>query len=275
MRGERARFLPYTSDLYSVALVFGMLALMLAPFALSLPPAVAAPWIVFAGFVNIAVNLVNHNHTHVRTFGPEWPNRVFEYLLTLTRGSSATFIAVIHNRNHHHFEGSEEDWFCAANQGDGPRCLRPFVYVARTLNRFRKGARTRSMPARLRRAINREHAALAAFLLVLLALDWRKVVLFVGLPLTLGNSFVVLTNLLHHDGAVVGSRHDVSFTYASPLENLLFLNGGYHAMHHLDPSLHWSRLPEEHARRLAPHASPAMTRWSMFAHLAGAYFLAR
>jgi fatty acid desaturase len=271
----RRGFLPYARDLYSVALVCGMLALMLVPFALALPPLIAAAWILFACFVNIAVNLVNHNHTHVRTFGPEWANRVFEYLLTLTRGSSATFIAVIHNRNHHHFEGSEKDWFCATNQGEGPRPFRPFVYVTRTLDRFRRGARARSMPRRLRRAINREHAALAVFLLLLLWLDWRTLVLYTGLPLIAGNWFTVLTNLLHHDDAVVGSKHDVSFTYLSPLENLLFLNGGYHAMHHLDPSLHWSLLPEAHAERLAPVASPRMTRWSMFAQLFSAYFLAR
>lgn len=275
VNARRSRFLQHSSDLYAIALVTGMLALMVVPFALPLPQAVAVAWIVLAAFVNIAVNLVNHNHTHVRTFGPEWANRVFELLLTLTRGSSATFIAVIHNRNHHHHEGTAKDWFAPANQGDGPLPLRPLVYVLRTLNRFRAGARARSMPRRLRAAIRREHAALAVFLLVLLALDWRKVMLFIGVPLTVGNLFVVLTNLIHHDGAAVGSAYDGSFTYTSRLENLLFLNGGYHAMHHLDPALHWSRLPAEHARRLAPHAAPSMVRKSMFAHVVHAWLWPR
>lgn len=74
------------------------------------------------------------------------------YVLTLTRGSSATFIAVIHTRNHHDHEGTERDGFCTTNQGTGPVPLRPFVYVVRTFNRFRQGARTRSMPACLRAA---------------------------------------------------------------------------------------------------------------------------
>jgi fatty acid desaturase len=264
-------FLPFAADLYSIALVAGMLGLMVLPFAVPLPAPVAAVWIVFAGFVNIAVNLVNHNHTHVRTFGREWANRVFEYLLTLTRGSSATFIAIIHNRNHHHFEGTERDWFAPSNQGDGPPWRRPVVYVMRTLNRFRTGARTRSMPAKLRRAIRREHAALAVFLLALAWLDWQKLVLYVGLPLTFGNLFTVLTNLLHHDGAVAGAGPDVSYSYLSPLENRLFLNGGYHAMHHQEPALHWSELARAHAERLRGRQSPGMERWSMFARVLRGY----
>jgi fatty acid desaturase len=106
---------------------------------------------------------------------------------------------------------------------------------------------------------------------VLLLLDWQKVMLFIGLPLTFGNLFTVLTNLLHHDGAVAGAGHDVSYSYMSPLENLLFLNGGYHAMHHQDPALHWSELPAAHAVRLAPRQAPGMERRSMFAQVVWGY----
>ena len=265
MSGRKTGALPYRADLYSIALVLGMLALMLVPFARPLPAAVAVPWIALAGFVNIAVNLVNHNHTHVRTFGRPWLNRAFEYLLTLTRGSSCTFIAIIHNRNHHHYEGSERDWFRPSHQGDGPMWRRPFVYVLGAINNFRKEARVRSMPQKLRSAIRHEHAALAVFLVALAWADYRALVLYVGIPLTFGNWFVVLTNLLHHDGAGVGG----SYSYTSRLENALMLNGGYHAMHHLEPSLHWSELPAAHARH--PRAG-ALTRVSMFGHLFRAYF---
>lgn len=262
---RRARVLPYAADLYSILLVAGMLALVVAPFFWRPPGWLVVPWLSFAAFVNIAVNLVNHNHTHVRTFGRPWLNRIFEYALTLTRGSSCTFIAIIHNRNHHHFEGSERDWFRCDHQGTGPIWKRPFVYVLNTINCFRKGARVRSMPAKLRAAINREHAALALFLLGLLWLDWRALMIYVGVPLTLGNWFVVLTNLLHHDGAGVGG----SYSYLNPLENLVMLNGGYHAMHHLEPGLHWSELPAAHAVRLA---DTPLVRPSMFVHLYRAFW---
>lgn len=274
MARSQYRILTHPSDVYSVLLVLGMLVVMAVPYRISMGPLAAFAWIVAAGFLNIAVNLVNHNHVHVRTFRVAWLNRVFEILLTLARGSSATFIAMIHNLNHHRHEMTSEDWFETANQGHGPRPLRPFVYVWRTVRRFRQGLAGTRIPEKARRAILLERVVLNAALLGLLILDWKTTLVFVLLPLVVGNGFVVLTNLLHHDGAETGSGVNNSISYLNPLENLLYLNGGYHAMHHLEPSLHWSQLKSAHQLKIAPHAGSGMVRGSMFYHLATHYLLA-
>jgi fatty acid desaturase len=267
-----ARILAHPADAYSVAVVLGMAAMMVSPYFVAMPPGPAAAWIVTAGFLNIAVNLVNHNHTHRRTFGMGWLNRLFEFMLTLTRGSSATYIAMIHNINHHRHEGRDGDWFSCDNQGTGPRPLRPFVYVWRTVRRFRRGMATMRMPRRIRRSILQERIVLNALLLIALVADWRVTLLYVLIPLTFGNAFVVLTNLLHHDGAAVGPSVENAFSYVNSLENWLYLNGGYHAMHHKMPGLHWSELKAAHARHVAPLIPPDRIRGSMFAHLWKAYF---
>lgn len=52
----------------------------------------------------------------------------------------------------------------------------------------------------------------------------------------------------HHQHAGLEERDHVtaSRTYLSPVYNWLAFNVGYHAAHHYQPSLHWSRLPQLH-----------------------------
>jgi fatty acid desaturase len=45
------------------------------------------------------------------------------------------------------------------------------------------------------------------------------------------------------------------------LYNLLFFNDGYHAEHHANPGLHWTRLTEHHEAAARASAWPAPLRW--------------
>ena len=261
------RVLPYWQDLYTLAVVVLCAGLLTAPFFLELSWGETVLWIVCSCFVNFIVNLIDHNHIHVPTFGYRWLNIGFGLLLTVLRGASERFTVVIHNMNHHRYEGTEDDWFWPGNAGDGPVIFQPFVYTVRTARRFkREGADLFDRMKRVNGRIQRvENLCLVLVMVGLLWADWQKALLFVLIPWIAGNYGIVYTNLLFHKGCDPSSKFTLSKNYLNPVEQLIFLNGGYHTMHHLKPALHWSQLPREHQLHVAPYLDPKYARDSIFA----------
>ena len=66
------------------------------------------------------------------------------------------------------------------------------------------------------------------------------------MPWAGGLALPVAVNLFQHDGLEAPRARD----FKHPVLNWLLFNNGYHAAHHAAPTLHWSRLPAEHARRV-------------------------
>ncbi len=262
---KRKRILPYWQDIYSLAMVAFCTYLLVAPFFLSLSPLEAFGWIALSSFVNFIVNLIDHNHIHVGTFGYRPLNVGFGLLLTALRGASERFTVVIHNMNHHRFEGTKEDWFWPGNAGDGPVIFQPLVYTVRTARRFkREGA---ELFARMKKQNGRiqlvENISLVLVSGTALVADWSTALLFVLIPWICGNYSIVYTNLLFHKDCDPSSKLTLSRNYLNPVEGAIFLYGGYHTMHHLKPRVHWSQLPAQHEIHVAPQLDPKYVRNSM------------
>ena len=90
-----------------------------------------------------------------------------------------------------------------------------------------------------------------------------KTFLFLLIPWIFGNYFIVFTNLLFHKNCDPHDKMNLSKNYTNPIENFLFLNGGYHTIHHLYPRVHWSQLPRMHQKYVGPFISPKLTLNSM------------
>ena len=100
----------------------------------------------------------------------------------------------------------------------------------------------------------------------LLALDWRKALCFVVVPQLIANLGIVGINFLWHDGCDPDHPVNHSRNFTGRLLNYLALNNGYHGMHHEEPALHWSLLPEAHARRIRPGLHPALEQPSILVY---------
>ena len=74
-------------------------------------------------------------------------------------------------------------------------------------------------------------------------------------------------NLLQHDGCDENSEWNGSRNFVGKLVNFWTYNNGYHTIHHIEPGLHWSLLPAEHAKRVAPFIHPNLDQPSLLAYL--------
>ena len=271
----KKKILPFQSDLYTLLIMFTCSFFLFFPIFFSIKGIIIIPWLLISLFINFIVNLINHNHSHVPTFGMSWLNKLFEFHLTLNRGASASFIKIIHNLNHHKYAGSEEDWFSPLNEGNGELIYRPFVYVKQTVKKFRLGAKPfyQKMGNDFIRQMKIENIILVIFIISLLWLNWQAFLIFVLVPWYFGNMFLVLTNLIFHKGTSPSDQYNLSLNFLNSLENKLFLNGGYHTAHHLKPHIHWSQLPQLHENEVASKIDQKFIKDSMFVHLATSYFI--
>jgi len=108
--------------------------------------------------------------------------------------------------------------------------------------------------------------------ILLLLLDWRKFLLYVWAPHFFAQWGIVSMNMLQHDGCDPDVDHDSSVevknyngarNFVGPVINYLTFNNGYHTIHHMKPTLHWSQLPVEHERLVKPHVHPALDEQCM------------
>ncbi len=65
----------------------------------------------------------------------------------------------------------------------------------------------------------------------------------------------------HYEHAGRPASHDPGISCYHPVYNLLWLNDGYHAEHHRQPGLHWSRLPGRRRQDTRVSHWPPVLRW--------------
>ena len=115
----------------------------------------------------------------------------------------------------------------------------------------------------------------------LLALDWKKALVFVILPQLHGLHWLLATNYLQHahaDGrrqAPAGSApRDTAgrmLNYARNFEgwvNPLLFNIGLHTAHHECPHAHWSELTALHDRTYRSRVHPALNEGGLLPYMA-------
>lgn len=230
----------------------------------------ATPWLGFGAFVACAAK---HNHMHHPTFRRPSHNLLFQHALALLTGTTATGILQPHNRRHHGANQSARDFVRCSIVSFRSNALNliAFPFVAIWTMRREKDDELAlwraGRPKLFRRALV-ERLVLGAFAVAVLVVDAGAAVATFFAPWLLGQLALVAINLVQHQDCDPASDVDHSRDVVGPVLNYVLLNSGFHAAHHLRPSLHWSRLPAHHAAHVEPRRRAPLTHRTLAGALA-------
>jgi fatty acid desaturase len=274
-----SRFLRYKADRRTLSIVTGWFALVAFQWVVAPSnPWIAAPLLALTCAGAFLGAVATHNAVHCPVFHQRWQNNLWQIVLTLTYGHPVSSYLPGHNLSHHRHAETVRDvmrtdkarfrvnlfnllFFTASI---GPSIMGAEIKYARFATKRRP---------RFTRQLLVETVCMVLFIGALLALDWKKALLYVLLPWQYAAWGIVTMNLLQHDGCDATSPWNHSRNFVGSVINWLAFNNGYHTIHHLKPTLHWSLAPEEHARVVRPSMDPRLDEPSMITYLARTYFL--
>ncbi|MCB9680107.1 MAG: fatty acid desaturase [Alphaproteobacteria bacterium] len=204
-----------------------------------------------------------HNVIHSPMFTRPWMNDAWRVVQTLWYGQPVSLFVPVHNHSHHKHAQTRKDLtrttkvrhrWQLVNLLTGIQWQKAAARDSKAY--FTEQARRGRKVARLFRV---ESVVLVVAYLALLAIDWKGALVYVIVPHQFGATCIRGINFLQHDGCAYDlDGYDHSRNFVGSWFNWLFLNNGYHTIHHMRPGLHWSVLADKHAELVAPHIHPAL-----------------
>jgi fatty acid desaturase len=249
------------------------------------------PWLVpwtlpFALYVGLCAGALSHNQNHCPAFRDRRHNGLFAAWLSIFYGFPTFVWIPTHNQNHHRYVNGPGDatitwrhtkkntWLVAVTYFfvSAPR-QKPLI------ERFVAHAKARD--PRMHRAIVVQQWTLGLAHAGLLALasglrGWgpgaATYLCSFGACAIMGPWGSIFVNYIQHVHCDPWSAHDHSRNFVSRSTNYFLFNNGYHTAHHETPGLHWSELPQAHAR-IAHLIDPALNERSITGYCLRAYVL--
>ncbi|MFW5920480.1 MAG: fatty acid desaturase family protein [Polyangiales bacterium] len=221
-----------------------------------------------------------HNAIHCPVFRHRWINKIYQVVLSLIYGHPVSSYVPGHNLSHHKHTQTRRDVMRTSKARFRWNLLNGLLFVTKVGGSITRAdmayARTmRTRHPRWFRQLVIELGAVFAAHGVLLWLDWQRALLLWFVPHMYAQWAIITMNLLQHDGCDEDSEYNHSRNFVGRIVNWWTFNNGYHTVHHMQPGLHWSRLPEAHAERVAPHIHPNLDQPSLLAYLWRTFFLGR
>lgn len=207
-----------------------------------------ALFVVMAGLLLVSASpgAISHNHHHYTTFRHAWLNRLYEIVLFLETGIPPFGWTIHHNVGHHKLYLDQEQDPSGWLNDDGSvmnRIKYDLYNAARVYPEIMRIGRTRP------RLYARFKFWTMVSLVVLAGLVWLRplpaLFIFV-IPMPLMLVGLLDNTYQQHQDLDTSSDYSASRNTTNWLYNLISWNLGYHTAHHLNPSAHWSRLPELH-----------------------------
>ena len=227
---------------------------------------------VLSLWLAVAVAVIAHNHNHVPMWKSAFLNHVTDYWITLFYGFPAFAWTPTHNKNHHKFNNREGDYTITYRLSEHNNIFTLLSYpsissyyqqspLINHLKHLWKNKRRHFYLAIF------QYVALGLFILTALIIDWRKALLYVVIPQQFALFTVLIFNYIQHVHADEESPYSHSRNFVSKFTNVALFNNGFHTVHHLRASTHWSLLPKEHEKikhLIAPHLNQDVILFYLF-----------
>ena len=234
---------------------------------------------VVLSYYSFSCACIAHNNTHCKTFCHRLHDVAFRLILTLTFGHPVSTLVPGHVLSHHKHTQTTRDAMRTSKVQHRWHWLNLLLFQPTVAwDVFKVDVRYMSLQKAMNTAYfwstGLEWVLLLATHAALLYMHWRTFLVYVFLPHLFAQWAIVTMNLLQHDGCHVcgtGDAPGVEFNTARNFTgralNLLTFNNGFHTIHHMHPSMHWSKLREQHDRQVRPHIHPALEQRSLVAYL--------
>lgn len=268
--------LRYKADVRSIAFVLSYFLLIAFVYAVDLP---WYGWIAAAvgiALLSFFCAVITHNTVHTPVFKARRLNSLFQVALSLTYGHPVSMYVPGHNLSHHKYTQQPKDRMRTDKLRFRWNFLNQLLFsfvvgppIFKENARFAKAMRTKN--PKWYRQFLLELVCYLGFLGLLLVLDWQKFIVFVMIPHQYAAWGIMGINFVQHDGCDGSHPYNHSRNFVGKLVNWFTFNNGFHGMHHMRPGLHWSLLPEAHAKELGPYIHPELDQKSLLAHLFRAY----
>jgi len=190
----------------------------------------------------------NHHHQHLFTFRNKHLNRVLEFFYALHTGVSTHLWRLHHVLGHHlNFLDQEKDesrW--KRKNGSKMGVLEYSLNVA--LTAYPRGYTVGKKHPKQLRVFVRYTALTFAIIIGLVIWNPLAALFLFILPMITSLLFTAYVTYEHHSGLDTENEFEASFNNLNPVFNFLTGNLGYHTAHHYKQGVHWSKLPQLHAK---------------------------
>ena len=229
------------------------------------------------GYFAFTCAVITHNTIHTPMFHSRGLNRFFQVVLTLSYGHPVSAYVPGHNLSHHVHTQTSRDVMRTTKARFRWNLLNQLLFVVvvgRSITKadFTYAKAMRGQRPRWWRQWLIETGAMIAVTGGLLVLDWRRALLYFVIPHAIAAWGIIGINYAQHDGCDEAHPQNHSRNFVGGVANWLLFNNGYHAIHHMKPTLHWSKLPAAHAELVAPYNHDNLDQASMPAYFWRAYF---
>ena len=275
MKTTFAGVLNNTADIRSLGLLAVILGLEVSVivFFHALPTLALIPLLFVLALAVFTATLINHNHRHLPMFKQPWVNRILNYVLTIAVGAPSTRLHAVHMFNHHKLYRTTDDWSHYSLAGDKTGIRRTITYYINATLSMGRNRKTLQMTPEVRRQLVIEYAFFFVWIIGWLIFDFVAAAVVLVTAYIGGQFILLIANLINHDHCDLSSPFNLARTFDSRWENWLFLNHGFHAVHHRRTTLHWSKLRQVHESHFRDKSDPDLQKNSFLLYFFKHYVL--
>lgn len=228
-------------------------------------------------FFSVSVAVMTHNQMHTPMWKSKFLNSVTEYWLTCFYGAPVFAWIPTHNRNHHQHNNKEPDDTRTYRFSERNTLLTVLTYPSISGSVQLKAIKNYLQE---RWKLNKRDfwysvsqiVVLVSWYAFWLSVNWVFALLYVIIAHQFALYVVMLFNYVQHVHADELSTYNHSRNFTGYWLNFLLFNNGLHTIHHMNASLHWSKLRPAHDK-IADKIDPDLLEVTFLGYMFKTYIL--